>query len=250
MSLFRERADRAHELAVLDRQMEQLRLGHTQRLEEIEVQGDIAESQALYKHDAALGGSSQWVDGLRASVRPLIYVCPGGWPTIGYRHVVRDEERERFVDDIDEATAEELLRRDVETAERAVLRFIRVLLEDGQFDALSSFAFNLGAGALQRSARSTAGSTRPRRQSSGAGCGPVGASSKGWCGGGGRRLNFTPANQSDVAQTARRSVQAVQHTVSLPVVPQFEIRLSVVGHFEWRYTRPSQRFFETGRSGA
>ena len=72
MSLFRERADRKHELAVLDRQMEQMRLGHTQRLEEIEVQADIAESKALYKHDAALGGSSRWVDGLRASVRPLI----------------------------------------------------------------------------------------------------------------------------------------------------------------------------------
>ena len=82
---------------------------------------------------------------------PEIYICPGGWPTIGYGHVVRDGERERFADGIDEATAEELLRRDVETAERAVLRLIRVLLEDGRFDALSSFAFNLGAGALQRS---------------------------------------------------------------------------------------------------
>ena len=42
------------------------------RLEAIEVQADIAESKALYRHDAALGGSSRWVDGLRASVRPLI----------------------------------------------------------------------------------------------------------------------------------------------------------------------------------
>ena len=32
-----------------------------------------------------------------------------------------------------------------------MLRLIRVPLEDGQFDALSSFAFNLGGGALQRS---------------------------------------------------------------------------------------------------
>ena len=72
MSLFRERADRKHELAVLDRQMEQMRLGHTQRLEEIEVEADIVESKALYKHDVALGGSSRWVDGLRASVRLLI----------------------------------------------------------------------------------------------------------------------------------------------------------------------------------
>ncbi len=82
---------------------------------------------------------------------PEIYVCPGGWPTIGYGHVVRDHERKRFAGGIDEATAEELLRRDVETAERAVLRLIRVPLADSRFDALGSFAFNLGAGALQRS---------------------------------------------------------------------------------------------------
>lgn len=37
------------------------------------------------------------------------------------------------------------------TAERAVLRLISVPLTDGQFDALVSFTFNLGAGALQRS---------------------------------------------------------------------------------------------------
>ena len=65
--------------------------------------------------------------------------------------MVRNHERDRFADGIDEAAAEELLRRDVGTAERAVLRLIRVPLADGQFDALVSFAFNLGGGALQRS---------------------------------------------------------------------------------------------------
>ena len=83
--------------------------------------------------------------------RPTIYVCPAGWPTIGYGHVVRDSERERFLAGIDERAAEELLRRDVETAEKAVLRLIHVPLSDGQFSALVSFAFNLGFGALQRS---------------------------------------------------------------------------------------------------
>ena len=82
---------------------------------------------------------------------PEIYICPAGWPTIGYGHVVREHERERFADGIDEATADDVLRRDVETAERAALRLVRVPLQDGQFDALGSFTFNLGAGALQRS---------------------------------------------------------------------------------------------------
>ena len=83
--------------------------------------------------------------------RPTIYFCPAGWPTIGYGHVVKVRERARFASGIGEETAEDLLRHDVQAAERAVLRLIRLPLADGQFDALTSFAFNLGAGALQRS---------------------------------------------------------------------------------------------------
>lgn len=82
---------------------------------------------------------------------PTIYRCAGGWPTIGFGHVVRECERERFVGGVSESEAEDLLRRDVGIAERAVLRLIRVPLTDGQFSALTSFTFNLGGGALQRS---------------------------------------------------------------------------------------------------
>jgi GH24 family phage-related lysozyme (muramidase) len=58
---------------------------------------------------------------------------------------------EDFTAGIDEDRASHLLANDVAVAERAVLRFIRVPLSDGQFAALVSFTFNLGAGALQRS---------------------------------------------------------------------------------------------------
>ena len=78
-----------------------------------------------------------------------VYICPAGYPTIGYGHVVKPYED--FSVGIDEAQAEELLRQDAVIAERAVLRLISVPLTDGQFDALVSFTYNLGGGALQRS---------------------------------------------------------------------------------------------------
>lgn len=71
LKLWRDRADRKHELAILDRQMEAQRQGHSQRLEEIHVQADIAESKALYAHASQPSGV-QWVEALRASVRPVI----------------------------------------------------------------------------------------------------------------------------------------------------------------------------------
>ena len=82
---------------------------------------------------------------------PTVYICPAGYPTIGYGHVVKPYERQHFANCITAEHAESLLRQDVQTAERAVLRLITVPLTDGQFDALVSFTFNLGAGALQRS---------------------------------------------------------------------------------------------------
>jgi len=71
LRLWQDHQDRKHELAILDRQMEQMRLCHAQRLEEIAVEADIAESKALYRHDSRPSGV-KWVDGLRASVRPVI----------------------------------------------------------------------------------------------------------------------------------------------------------------------------------
>ena len=77
------------------------------------------------------------------------YICAGGWPTIGYGHVIGAGEH--FPEPIDEQQAEALLKRDVRVAERAVARLIAAPLAQHQFDALVSFTFNLGAGALQRS---------------------------------------------------------------------------------------------------
>lgn len=63
-----------------------------------------------------------------------------GTLTIGYGHTTAVMPGQR----IDQATAETLLRADLEPVEAAVERCIRVPLTDGQFGALVSFAFNLG----------------------------------------------------------------------------------------------------------
>ena len=80
-----------------------------------------------------------------------IYLDAAGLPTIGYGHLLRAGEDKIFRRGISHEAAITLLVKDVEASERAVLRLIAVPLSDGQFDALVSFTFNLGAGALQRS---------------------------------------------------------------------------------------------------
>jgi lysozyme len=77
------------------------------------------------------------------------YLCPAGYQTIGYGHMMhfpvsQDEE-------ITEAQAESLLHDDLVRTEASLRRLIYAPLSQNQFDALISFTFNLGAGALQRS---------------------------------------------------------------------------------------------------
>ncbi len=82
---------------------------------------------------------------------PEIYLDAAGLPTIGYGHLIRKGEHKMFENGISESAAAALLAKDVWAAESGVLRLISVPLTDGQFDALVSFTFNLGSGALQRS---------------------------------------------------------------------------------------------------
>ena len=69
------------------------------------------------------------------------YKCPAGVWTIGYGRT--KDVREGMI--IDNLTADEFLREDVQDAEYAVSRFVAKPLNQNQFDALVSFVFNLGA---------------------------------------------------------------------------------------------------------
>lgn len=89
-------------------------------------------------------------------VRLEIYEDVAGYPTIGCGHLIRDDDpKERWQrHGCTWGEAMDLLRDDVETAEDAVRLYVMkpgVQLDQAQFDALVSWTFNLGAGALRRS---------------------------------------------------------------------------------------------------
>ena len=75
------------------------------------------------------------------------YVCPSGVWTIGYGHT----NGVKPGDIITKAEAEKLLTEDLKRFEDAVTRLIDVPFTQHEFDATVSFAFNVGAGALEQS---------------------------------------------------------------------------------------------------
>ena len=76
LKFFQDKRDKEHELKVMEMQMQMQTAGHTQRLEEINVQGDIEESRALYQSAQPVLSGVHWVDALisfmTSSVRPVI----------------------------------------------------------------------------------------------------------------------------------------------------------------------------------
>jgi hypothetical protein len=84
LSIFQDRQDKKHELALVAAQKErelalaergfiaQARVEEI-KLEQIQTQTAGEERQALYQHDMEIGkGASQWMINLRASVRPVV----------------------------------------------------------------------------------------------------------------------------------------------------------------------------------
>ena len=81
------------------------------------------------------------------------YLCPANVWTVGYGSTVSRTGGPFNLDmeSISETEAEALLLRDLESSQGWVSRLIKTALTENQYSALTSFTFNVGAGALQRS---------------------------------------------------------------------------------------------------
>ncbi|CAK0771902.1 lysozyme [Gammaproteobacteria bacterium] len=84
-------------------------------------------------------------EGLRLNV----YKDSAGKPTIGYGHLIKPGEN--FDTGISAKKAELMLAADLLASEDAVKKWVNVALSQGQFDALVSLVFNIGAAQFQKS---------------------------------------------------------------------------------------------------
>jgi lysozyme len=84
--------------------------------------------------------------------RSKMYLDSAGLPTIGYGTLIDSEkEKHLMTATIDEDTAERFLRFDVEKAVARMQPIIKSVLNQNQYDALVSFAYNVGVTALRKS---------------------------------------------------------------------------------------------------
>lgn len=80
-SILRDRKDKEHELAILDKQMEFMEKRHHNRIEETRATADANESQIIYKFAAKSGNSL--IDAFSTSVRPILsYAFLSSTPTL------------------------------------------------------------------------------------------------------------------------------------------------------------------------
>jgi hypothetical protein len=76
LGYFEEKRDQKHELQMMDKQLEQqLQIGK-QKMQMMNIDADIRETETLHKEHATITSkSSQWCVNLSASVRPIITYC-------------------------------------------------------------------------------------------------------------------------------------------------------------------------------
>jgi lysozyme len=105
------------------------------------------------------------------------YICPAGYLTTGYGHVIRKDETVK--DPMTEPEAEALLQHDLIPREVAVNKAVTVPITQTMYDPVVSFVFNVGEGAFSAS-------TLRRKINSGEWIEAADEFPK-WCYGGGRK---------------------------------------------------------------
>lgn len=73
---------------------------------------------------------------------PNPYICPAGLPTVGYGHVITENDKLYYP--LSESEAEDLLMKDLIKFENAIKPLIKVDIHPYMLDALISFSFNVG----------------------------------------------------------------------------------------------------------
>jgi lysozyme len=98
---------------------------------------------------AKLSVSQRLVDMIKGfeGFRQYPYTCPGGALTIGYGTTMKPGQYTSMTKE----QAEALLRRSISGFEKSVKSLVKVPLSQNQYEALVSFTYNVGAGALKRS---------------------------------------------------------------------------------------------------
>lgn len=80
---------------------------------------------------------------------PFVYKDAAGYDTIGIGHLIKPGEK--FTEPLLPEDAKKLLELDTRFASNAVNKYVKVRIKQNQADAVISWTFNLGAGALQKS---------------------------------------------------------------------------------------------------
>lgn len=71
VSIYKQKQDYAQELAIMQLQIEQQRLGYTHQLEEIAIKQDVEQVKEIYK---TYYSGVHWIDGFNGLIRPLLTI--------------------------------------------------------------------------------------------------------------------------------------------------------------------------------
>lgn len=121
----------------------------TEPLENLTKKEKEKEAMSIPSEISGITASSRLLEMIKKfeGFREHPYICPGGQLTIGYGKAIKPGE----YTSITKGEAEVLLRNTVASFERSVKKLVTVPLNQNQYDALVSFAYNVGIGSFKRS---------------------------------------------------------------------------------------------------